>query len=110
MCRSPGGVEIVARTQSLTTRSCADDEAGPRVRSVLRDFHDLVAKTLVDTLDVLAEGLRHLEGHFAFVIRRVDLAPRREDEHAVIIAVVVHTRRLEAEEARVADEIGDPAV
>src|SRR4029453_7246062 len=73
----------------------------------LRDVHDLVAETLIDTPDVLAEGLSHLEGHLAFVVRRVDLAPRREDEHAVVVAAVVHTRRLETEEVRVADEIAE---
>jgi hypothetical protein len=60
------------------TPSCADDEACPRVRGVLRDVHDLVAETLVDTPDVIAEGLRRLEGHRALVVGRVDLAPRRE--------------------------------
>src|SRR5262249_28659983 len=75
-----------------------------------RDVNDLVAETLIDTPDVLAEGLSHLEGHLAFVVRRVDLAPRRKDEHAVVVAVVVRTRRLETKEVRVADEIGYSAI
>src|SRR5262249_33110309 len=84
----------VGSDRARTARSCADDETCPRVWGVLRDVNDLVAETLIDTPDVLAEGLSHLEGHLAFVVRRVDLAPRRKDEHAVVVAVVVHTRRL----------------
>src|SRR5262245_57506561 len=101
---------LVGRLGPRTTRSCADDEACPRVWGVLRDVDDLVAETLIDTPDVLAEGLSHLEGHLAFVVRRVDLAPRREDEHAVVVAVVVHTRRRETEAVGFADEIRYPSV
>jgi hypothetical protein len=99
---------LVGRLEPRTTRPCADDEARPCVWGVFRDVHDLVAETLIDTPDVLAEGRCHLEGHLALVVRRVDLAPRREYEQAARVAVVVHTRRLETEEVRVADEIGIP--
>ena len=86
------------------------NEARSRVRSALRDVDDLITETFVDPPDVLAEGLRHFESHPAFVVRRVDLAPRRQDEHAVVVTVALHTGRLETEEARVADQIGDPAI